>query len=127
MCRRDRTSKKESREKDLNAAVSAGRLRSRDRRSLPNFRTSGRHCPFYNGVGVVKRFLVTPPPPRAGRGVKGAPRQRGVISTLDAAPGPPTMERGRSGVRRTKLRPRRILGLVSTKARLLNPAVGRSH
>ena len=31
------------------------------------FRCSG----VYNGVGVVKRFSATPPPLRAGRGVKG--------------------------------------------------------
>ena len=28
---------------------------------------------FYNGVGFVKAFLATLPPPRAGRGVKGDP------------------------------------------------------
>src|SRR5947199_3473740 len=42
----DRACKKESREKDLNAA-SVGRSKPRDRRSLPDFRTSGRRCPYF--------------------------------------------------------------------------------
>src|SRR5436305_8806101 len=46
MFRHDRACKKESREKDLNAA-SVGRSRPRDRRSLPDFRTSGRRCPYF--------------------------------------------------------------------------------
>src|SRR3989454_12040478 len=78
---------------------------------------------IYNGVGLVKQFLATPPPPRAGRGVKGAPGQRGVISTLDAAPGTPTIELRRSGVRRTKLRPLKDSRLSRPRLASWNPAV----
>src|SRR5205809_7686478 len=60
MYRRDRASKKESREKDLNAAGSVGRSRSRDRRSLPNFRTPGWRCPYFFDAGW-KGKRCTPP------------------------------------------------------------------
>src|SRR5262249_55981407 len=62
---------------------------------------------FYNCAGFVNAFLATLPPPRAGRGGKGDPAlcmPDRSSKTLDAATGSPTIELGRSGVRRTKLR-----------------------
>ena len=38
-----------------------------------SFRIRDEPRTFYNGVGFVKAFLATLPPPRAGRGVKGDP------------------------------------------------------
>src|SRR5206468_3487760 len=63
---------------------------------------------------------------RAGSGVKGVPRQRGVISTLDAADGSPEWNSGTksSAVDWTPSLGRIFRADLSTKARLLESCGG---
>jgi len=63
---------------------------------------------------------------RAGSGVKGVPRQRGVISTLDAADGSPEWNSGTksSAVDWTSSLGRIFRADLSTKARLLESCGG---